>query len=331
MPEVSIIVPFHNVAPWLRPCLDSILAQSFSDYELILIDDGSQDGCGAISDEYAAKDPRIRVIHQEYEGVSAARNIGLANASGQYITFVDSDDLIAPDYLSRMMRLIQEKNVTLVLCRLQAFKDGQDPDVCSGIDAFNPTRITTGRQLCVDRFDPENHILIGPCGKLYLRSLFDGLEFPAGRIHEDQYVIPIVMYKAERAAFLDAQLYFYRHRSGSITGSGVNLSSFDNIPGMDRVIAFYSAKGDRELVRLAKKHRENTLAELTVQAKLQGMEDIPESCKMSLFKALRIVHRKTGEEKYEYYLYQIFPKRLKPYRYWKKVKSLLHPVRRSSS
>lgn len=116
MPELSIIVPVYKVEPYLRRCIDSILAQTFRDFELILIDDGSPDNCGAICDEYAAKDSRIIVIHQKNQGVSAARNAGLDIAKGTYLGFVDSDDWIEPEMYETMIATAKEKQVDVVAC-----------------------------------------------------------------------------------------------------------------------------------------------------------------------------------------------------------------------
>ena len=116
MPELSIIVPVYKVEKYLPKCLDSILAQTFTDFELILIDDGSPDRCGDICDEYAAKDDRLIVIHQENKGVSAARNAGLDIARGEYIGFVDSDDWIEPEMYETMLATAKESEAEIVAC-----------------------------------------------------------------------------------------------------------------------------------------------------------------------------------------------------------------------
>ena len=123
MPELSIIVPVYKVELYLRRCIDSILAQTFRDFELILIDDGSPDNCGAICDEYAAKDSRIIVIHQENQGVSAARNAGLDIACGTYLGFVDSDDWIEPEMYETMINTAKEKQVDVVVCGINYFEE----------------------------------------------------------------------------------------------------------------------------------------------------------------------------------------------------------------
>ena len=104
-PKISVIVPVYNAEKYLHRCIDSILSQTFTDFELLLIDDGSKDGSGAICDEYAAKDNRVRVFHKENGGVSSARNLGLDNACGEWVTFVDADDYVRPSYLATYIEI----------------------------------------------------------------------------------------------------------------------------------------------------------------------------------------------------------------------------------
>ena len=114
LPEISVIVPVYKVEPFLKECIDSILLQKFTNFELILIDDGSPDQCGVICDSYAKEDSRIKVIHQTNQGLSAARNTGLDIAIGQYLTFIDSDDIVEVDYLEKMLQLINQYEADVV-------------------------------------------------------------------------------------------------------------------------------------------------------------------------------------------------------------------------
>ena len=120
MPAISVIVPVYKVEKYIHRCVDSILGQTFTDYELILVDDGSPDNCGAICDEYAVKDSRIVVIHQENGGLSAARNTGIdwsfANSDSRWLTFIDSDDWVHPEYLQRLLAAAVEHNVSVSIC-----------------------------------------------------------------------------------------------------------------------------------------------------------------------------------------------------------------------
>ncbi len=328
---LSVIVPVYGVEQYLPPCVDSILAQTWTDFELILVDDGSPDNCGAICEEYAARDSRVRVIHRENGGLSAARNSGLKEAKGEYITFIDSDDLVSEDFLRRMLQALRASGADMASCGSLRFQE--DAELWQSRPEYeNAPEVTviSGREACLERFRKNEFTQISAWGKLFRSSLSEYLWFPEGRIHEDQWTIPIALFQSKQVAVVPEALYYYRVRSGSITTSPINRKSFDNILGMDHVIRFYADRGDRELVKLAKKHRENTLASLTVQAKLQGLADIPECCKMPVSRALRRVRKTVSNEKYEYYLWKISPKRLRPHRYWEKLKAWIQLVRRSS-
>lgn len=307
MPEISVIVPVYKVEPYLRQCINSILCQSYTDFELILVDDGSPDNCGAICEEYAAKDSRIRVIHRENGGLSAARNSGLEIASGEYFFFVDSDDLIAPDILERMMQTMLRENVSLVLCRRHDFPEDQEPPLLPGTNQPEDVLVMTGRELCIQRFNPDNRILITAWGKLFHRSLWDGHVFPVGKIHEDQFVIPIIMYQADLVAVLSAELYHYRLRKGSITSS-FSRSHFDNIEGMDVVLRYYIDQNDRELTKLLKKHREKTLAQYTILARQNGIDNIPATCRMSCAKAFWVFRQNSSDDQFCDKLSAVYPR-----------------------
>lgn len=120
-PLISVIVPIYQVRPWLEKCLDSIVRQSYPHLEIILVDDGSTDGCSAVCDEWAEKDSRILVIHQENAGLSAARNIGLRHARGAYISFIDSDDYIHPDMIRRLVETAEAEKAGIVVCHWNRF------------------------------------------------------------------------------------------------------------------------------------------------------------------------------------------------------------------
>ena len=304
---ISVIVPVYKVEPYLRPCVDSILAQTWTDFELILVDDGSPDNCGAICEEYAARDSRVRVIHRENGGLSAARNSGLEVAAGEYISFVDSDDLIAPDFLSRMMDVMLREKVRLVLCWKEDFKDEEPPALETGIDTPDSVRHMSGKTACLDRFEPSKRILITAWAKLYHRSLWEEHEFPVGKIHEDQFVVPIILYEAQEVALLDARLYFYRVRAGSIT-SKLSAKHFANFEGMDLVLRFYESQGEPELVEALKRHKEKHLANYNLLVREKGIKDVPAKYKMSTLKALRLVKKYFGYDYYDMRLYKLYPK-----------------------
>ena len=236
MPTVSVIVPVYKVEPWLRRCVDSILAQRFADFELILVDDGSPDRCGDICDEYAQKDPRVHVIHQKNGGLSAARNAGIERAlstGSQWLAYVDSDDEISPYYLSRMYEAVMEHHAELCVCDFRTiYPDGKphtdEPEI--------PARIAAGRELLEEKGFLGNWHIVIACNKLYRAELFASLRFPVGYVHEDEAVIHRVLGASSKVVCIPDPLYFYYQRTSSITGSGKTVKSTDYLTAMaDRI------------------------------------------------------------------------------------------------
>lgn len=210
---VSVIVPVYHVKPYLNSCLDSILAQTYENLQIILVDDGSTDGSGSICDQYAARDPRIRVIHQENLGVSAARNAGLAAATGTWIGWVDSDDWIEPEMFARLLEGATQENADIALCgRYQEYPDRRVP--------FGPKSeaVLTGSAGLLSLLE-ETQMDNALYDKLYRRELFDGIRFPEGRTYEDLAVLYRVFEKADRILCLTQPLYHYRQRPTGIIGN----------------------------------------------------------------------------------------------------------------
>ena len=178
LPLISVIVPVYKVEPYLRRCIDSIRNQTYTNLEIILVDDGSPDNCGHICDEYAQKDKRILVIHQENGGLSAARNSGLARCTGAYIGFVDSDDCIHPEMYERLYKDICTYHTRLAFCH---------PNMCYGsIPDINKNLPTECRdkEFVILKSMIEN-IWWSACTKLYERSLFDTIRFLNDKTNED--------------------------------------------------------------------------------------------------------------------------------------------------
>lgn len=217
MALVSVIVPVYNAGTYLNKCIESILAQSFRDFELILVDDGSTDGSGAVCDAYAAMDPRIRVIHQENAGSSAARNRGIAEASGSFLSFVDSDDHVSSDFLEVMVSHVKgpEESFDRII---QVGRDEIAPngehydDICTPPDA--ETFIES------DEFLKTLLLHIGDCSmctKLTPRHLFNGREFPVGKLNEDFRILTDMLTEAEGILSLPGYRYHvvYKPESNS--------------------------------------------------------------------------------------------------------------------
>lgn len=211
MPIISVIVPVYNVEPYLNRCVDSILEQTFTDFELILVDDGSPDHCPIICDRYAEKDKRVHVIHQENNGLSSARNTGIdwvfANSDSQWISFVDSDDWVHPEYLERLLNAAVENDVAVSICSY-AETEGENP-------VINTAKLFPKVWTPDNYFVEHNVNAVVAWGKIYQKKCFEKIRYPKGKIHEDEFITHQILFKFEKIAVIEAPLYaYYRNKSG---------------------------------------------------------------------------------------------------------------------
>lgn len=214
MPKVSIIVPVYNVEAYLPACIDSILAQTLSDLELILIDDGSPDHCGTICDTYAAKDPRIRVIHQKNSGVSAARNAGLAIACGEYIGFVDPDDFVTPNAYADLVCAVEQTHAQIGIFGFSFCTEAGEPLEDSKV----PAGVFDRTALISSIYGMPNQLHGSMCNKVFARELLSGLKFDTQvAIGEDWLLLYECYLRADRAVAVDFCGYTVRNRSSSAT------------------------------------------------------------------------------------------------------------------
>ncbi len=225
MPAISVIVPVYKVEPYIHKCVDSILGQTFSDIQVILVDDGSPDTCGDICEEYAKKDERVQVVHKENGGLSDARNAGIPYAKGEYVIFLDSDDYVEKDMLEYLYTNIKKAGADMATCgiyevykdRIEAQEEEED-FVCSGEEAFR----------CILR----GHTIRGEIwNKLILKSCMEDLRFPKGRLYEDIYYTVDLMQRVKTVAVGTKPKYYYLHREDSITGRAYRPQLFDIIDG----------------------------------------------------------------------------------------------------
>ena len=244
---VSVIVPVHNVEPFLCRCIDSLINQSYNNIEILLIDDGSTDKSGIICDDYAARDSRVRVLHQDYLGVSDARNKGLAMSNGDYIIFLDSDDEADPDYVGKLYKTLIENDLDIAQCCLVRYKDGKPYNVGPVNEGV---RIFTGLQMQPKTFEKDRYYNMVVCGKLYKKSLYDGLSFPVGRIHEDTALIYRLYYNARRVGIIDDYLYYYHFNSQSITERKNNVQRLDGYYILREKFDFYTREGLTDLANI---------------------------------------------------------------------------------
>lgn len=222
-PLISVIVPIYKVEDYIHRCVDSILNQTYTNLEIILVDDGSPDNCGKICDEYANKDSRIVVIHRVNGGLSAARNSGINVCKGEYIGFVDSDDCIHPQMYELLYKDICQYNTPLAFCQ---------PNMCHNQRISN-IELLDHTEFCDSLYVLEKSLLDiiwwSACTKLYHHSLLDDIRFPEGRNNEDYPVTIRIFDKCERIAVNYNKLYNYCLRKGSIARSKFNVNKFDTI------------------------------------------------------------------------------------------------------
>lgn len=213
-PLLSVIVPVYNVEDYVARCVESILNQTYTNLEVILVDDGATDSSGAICDSLAAKDSRVRVIHKENGGLSSARNAGMDAATGEYMTFLDSDDWLEADGYEHLMELMKRYQVKLV-CGGNYDVDGQTGKrtlaLCPEKEEVLSAEEFVGRMFLWQGFDSS------ACDKIYHRSLLENFRYPEGKVCEDVPVTYKIALTTDRAALSDRPFYNYYHREGSIT------------------------------------------------------------------------------------------------------------------
>ncbi len=241
-PLISVVVPVYNVEDYLEECVESIRAQTYRNTEIILVNDGSTDRSAELCREYARKDERIIVAEQSNSGLSQARNRGIETAKGEYIAFVDSDDYIAPEMLSRLYGRMAEDGSDLALCGYWTVDENRKPLV--------PCRVRDGclsgmEALSMLSSNEFRGVAFGiACNKLYRKDLFDGIRFPPGKYHEDVFTLHLLLDRSAKVSVVDDYLYFYRQRGNSITKEGYSVRHLDGVEGFYRRYCYYRSKGE---------------------------------------------------------------------------------------
>lgn len=242
---ISIIVPAYNVEKYISKCIESILNQTYEDFEVLLINDGSTDNTLNICNEYAKKDSRIRVINKENGGLSSARNKGIDFAKGDWISFIDSDDYIHQCMYEILYRNIIFYDADISMCNYKKvyneninlenvdYKYSEDIKIFNKIEALN--------QLYIE--DNTNFVIM--CNKLYKKELFRNLRFDIGQIHEDQLIIHKILFKCNKLIYNNIPLYYYLQREGSIMNQEFNIKKISILRAFeDRILLFYKNNMD---------------------------------------------------------------------------------------
>lgn len=246
MARLSVIVPVYNAEKYINKCVESILNQTFTDFELILVDDGSLDSCGRICDEYAKKDSRVRVIHKENGGQSSARNIGLDVAKGEIIGFVDSDDDIEVNMYKNLIDYMDKERLDIAFCDVYLVRGDRirKQSMYSGNKVLNKKEGLNDNLIC----KIDNAVW----NKIYKKSIFDNLRFKEGIVYEDVRIMYKIFNKSQRSGYLKECLYYYYKRPNSTIALSFNSKSrFDCYEGYKQRLEF-SIKENLDCVEMCR-------------------------------------------------------------------------------
>lgn len=249
---ISVIVPIYKVEKYLRKCLDSIINQTYKNLEIILVDDGSPDNCPQIVDEYAKNDKRIRVIHKENGGLSSARNAGLAIATGDYVAFADSDDILNVREYEILINLIKKYGVSISFCEHQKVYEDIDINI-SQTDELNKDKIekTITIEEAIKEILLNENVGNYVWTKLFKKELFDGIEFPVGRTFEDVAILYKIIDKVDKIAYTNEKLYYYLFgRPGAITAKFSEKKVCDSFEYHYKQYKFFSDKYENAKIYL---------------------------------------------------------------------------------
>lgn len=260
MPEISVIVPVYNTERYIHRCLDSILTQTFENFELILVDDGSTDASGGICDEYALRDSRVQVFHQENSGQAAARNYALdwifANSESKYISFVDSDDWVHPQYLEIMRDGLIQFAVNICQCgHLETDSTEIVPEVHKTISCITPDE------------QYLNHYSAFMWDKLFSKLCWKDIRFPEGQVYEDVAIWYKLLFQEKRLALTENKLYYYYINQESTARKDWTPAKLAQISAWEDQLRFFRKRGDQELLESAAIHSFQVLF-----SQLQGVE-----------------------------------------------------------
>ena len=278
MTKVSVVVPVYNVEKYLNRCIDSILNQTFRDFELILVDDGSTDQSGRICDEYKEKDNRIVVIHKTNGGLSDARNYGIDRAKGEYITFIDSDDWIKERYIEVLYNNAVKFKVDISAVNLHKEYDDRSERSCDITEG-----VFDGKAAMQFLYGDISIYLNVACAKLYKIDLFEDIRYPVGKLHEDGFTTYKLLYFSNTVYFSNEDLYSYYQRQGSIMNK-FSVSRFDEYEVYIERKKFFEEHNLEGLARANEKTRLSCIKSLTVKMYENDLDKKTRSKWLNIFK-----------------------------------------------
>ncbi len=297
-PLISVIVPIYNVEPYLDACVSSIAEQSYTNLEIILVDDGSPDRCPEMCDRWAEKDPRVRVIHKSNGGLSDARNCGMQQASGDYFSFVDGDDTIAPDFILSLYDALIASGSQIAMCAIRICSNGEE--IISETALVKKAYCSAEECLSALIRDEIRQIV---CNKLYDRTLLEGLFFPVGKRHEDEFWSFRVFGRCDRAVKTDYAGYNYWKRSGSIMDEPFSLTRLDQLEAKCQRQEYLAEhfpslirQGQKDVLFFTMYLGQHTLSEMNKQDRSQALHILKNTCRQyppsfSLLKGCKFTHK----------------------------------------
>ena len=311
---ISVVVPIYNVEKYLRRCIDSLLSQTFTDYELILVDDGSTDTSGSIADQYANENDNVVVIHQKNGGLSAARNTGiewsLQNSNSKWISFVDSDDWVHNQYLELLYNACIRHNTKISLCHYLrtagkvecAFEPENDSY------ALEPEELWCCHQGAVAGRDGEYLSATVAWGKLYAKELWQTLRYPYGKLHEDEFTTYLTVFEQKKIAIVPYVLLYYFQNQNSIVGAKWNPRRLDALEGLEKQMQFYKANGYEKAYSFAKRsYYELMVSSLTCLKNNKFYRKKIQYLIRFKMRLLKEIGRNKPISKYERYYLTVFP------------------------
>ncbi|MFD1705951.1 glycosyltransferase family 2 protein [Siminovitchia sediminis] len=272
--EISIIVPVYNLENLLPRCVESILAQTFKNFELILVNDGSTDQSGELCEKYAEKDLRVKVIHKENGGVASSRNAGLAAAKGRYIGFVDNDDCINKNMFEILYKNLLKYDSDIAICEVCKVNEGELIDIENFHTQYKVQQFNNIEALNYYYLNTNDATFIYPWNKLYKRDLFENLQYEVGNIYDDETVAHHLFYTSNKIIYVRSELYYYVQRKGSQINSPFSIKKFGRIYALKNREVFFRKKKEHELHQKALKHYMDTFFwyYYTAKSSLKGID-----------------------------------------------------------
>lgn len=312
MPEISVIVPVYKAEHYLNACIDSILSQTFTDFEIILVEDGSPDDCGRICDAYAAKYDCISVIHQENRGQAAARNRAMKQAGGDWICFVDSDDLIHPQMLELLYQAAVSGNAPVSMCQMLEASSLPEDFLVPQEPQF--TVLSMDEKTLLELHDADAYPAWVACAKLIRRELVEAYPFREGRVFEDNEAVCRWVCGGKTLAYMEHRLYFYRTNEGSTTKSHFSMKKLDYLWALESIIRYYDSVGFTRLrSRFADRYIEAVISCCNGVRYILGQEAAVRTIEKQYRKFAREQKLKLSQAQFEALLDVTHPKLIKAY------------------